>query len=412
MNKHTILGISDYGVSGIAESLNCPLMHWHEQGHTIYHLALGYNGICSSVDPKLYPWRERLIPIQPGNDHTKFGQLQIRQALEISKADTIITSFDVWMCNYLMQPSTAPFLDEETRKVLSHQNRKFSHILYYPIDGAIKGRYLPLGMEESICGADIPITYSNFSQNLMKTNFNVDIPMIPISHDQNIFKPMDKKECRRKMHLPEDCFLIGNVGTNQYRKCWGDFFDGVIPFAKKHDNVYILPFTTWGQMIMGGCEVKDFVYKSGLEERIIDPSGIVGRLSAEGMAILYNCFDVLILCTVGEGAGLPPLRARACGVPALVSDNTSNTEFTAHEIERIKIRAKYYDNFGSNLERYLTDTDDLQEKLEKLYNNPNLRMHVGQLGIEKMRQYEKDKVMPAWDAILDSIPVRNEEVVQ
>ena len=409
MKKKSILAISDFGTSGIAESLRHQLTHWHNNGNIIWHLALGYTGVAENVDKKLYPWRERLIPILPGSDRTKFGQLQIKNALEMSKADVVITSFDVWMCNYLMQPDTDQSIDDATKKMLTHQNRTFTHILYYPIDGLQQNKYLPVGMEESICGADIPITYSNFSQNAMQTNFNISVPMIPIAHDPNVFKPLDKKECRRQLHLDENSFIISQVGTNQYRKCFGDFMDAVVPFAKAHDDVLICPFTTWDQMIMGGSDLKSHIYKSGLQDRIIDPSHLVGRLSDDGMSIFYNSLDVLTLVTVGEGAGLPPLRARACGVPALVSNNTSNTEFIGHPFEGIKLRGKYYDNFGSNLERYLTDTDDLREKLEVLYGNLAFRHEVGQAGLAHMRQFEIDKIMPLWDDVLNSIPDRKEE---
>jgi glycosyltransferase involved in cell wall biosynthesis len=409
IKKKTILAISDFGVSGISESARLPLYHWHEQGHTVFHLALGYNGICSSVDRTLYPWAERLIPIQPNSDRTKFGQLQIKNALEISKADIVFSTFDVWMTSYICQPDTDQFLDEATKKVLTHQNRNFSHIMLYPIDGAQEGRYLPLGIEESILGSDVPVTYSKFSQNLMKTNFNIEIPMIPIPHNPDIYKPMDKAECRRKMHLKEDAFIVGMVATNQYRKSWGEFFEGTVPFAKQHNDVMICPWTTWDQQIMGGADIKTFIYKSGLQDRIIDPSQLMGRMSDEGMAIFYNCLDVLVLTSVGEGCGLPPLRARACGVPALVSNNTSNTEFFGHPFEGIKLRGKYFDNFGSNLERYLTDTDDLREKLEILYSDLAFRHEVGQAGLAHMRQFEIDKIMPLWDDVLNSIPDRTEE---
>ncbi len=408
--KHKILALSDFGVSGISESAIGPLKHWHEQGYEIFHLALGFNGISAGVDERLYPWRNRLMPVNPGSEATKFGQLQIKNALEISQADVLLTTFDVWMCAYISQPENATNLDEATRKVLSHQHRKFHHIMLYPIDGAQQNKYLPLGMEESILGADTPITYSKFSQNLMKTNFNIEVPYIPIAHDPKIFKPMDKKECRRQLYLKEDGFYCAMVGTNQYRKLFGDFFDGAVPFAKAHDDVYLIPFTTWDMQILGGTDIKSHVYKSGIGDRIIDPSNLVGKLSAEGMSMFYNAMDVIVLCTVGEGAGLPPLRARACGVPALVSGNTSNIEFAGHQFELIKNRGKYYDNFGSNLERYLTDTNDLREKLETLYNNPSFRHEVGQAGLAHMKQFEVDNVMPAWDKILDNIPDRTEEV--
>ena len=408
MSKHVILGLSDYGTSGIGESLRLPLTHFHNQGHEIWHLALGYTGVAASVDRNLYPWADRLIPVYPNSDSTKFGQIQIRQALETSKADVIFTSFDCWMVDWLSRPDENPTLDAATKQVLSHQNRKFSHIMYYPIDGLQQNKYLPLGIEEGILGADYPVTYSNFSQNAMQDNFNITVPMIPIPHDPNVFRPLNKKECRRKMHLDENAFIVAMVGTNQYRKCFSEFFEAVVPFAKAHNDVLICPFTTWGQ-IMGGTDIKTHIYKSGIQDRMIDPSNLVGRLSDEGMAIFYNALDVLCLVTVGEGAGLPPLRARACGVPALVSDNTSNVQFVGHDFERIKLRGKYFDNFGSNLERYLTDTDDLREKLEVLYGNLAFRHEVGQAGLEHMRQFEIDKIMPLWDDVLNSIPDRTEE---
>lgn len=410
--KKIILGLSDFGTSGISESVRYPLIHWHNQGHEIWHLALGYTGTSAGVDSRLYPWKERLIPIMPKSEQTKFGQNDIRAALEMSKAEVIFGGFDIWMQNYIMQPSTSPFLDEPTKEILSHQKRKFTHIMYFPIDGSVQGKYLPLGMDESICGADIPITYSKYSQELIKNNINIDIPFIPIPHDPNIFKPMDKKECRKRMNFPEDGFIVGMVGTNQYRKTWGEFFDGVVPFAKQHKDVFIAPWTTWTHQIMGGAEIRDFVYRSGIQDRIIDPTANIGRLSDEGMAMLYNCFDVLVLTTVGEGCGLPPLRARACGVPALVSDNTSNTEFTGHPLELLKLRGKYFDNFGSNLERYLTDTNDLREKLELLYNNPALRKEVGDAGLERMKEMEFKNVMPMWDEVLNSIPGHEDEVLK
>lgn len=409
MKKHTILALSDFGTSGISESARLPLYHFHDQGHLIFHLVLGYNGICSTVDPKLYPWRERLLPIHPTNDHTKFGQLQIKQALEIAKPSIVFSTFDIWMTDYIGRPENSLFLDNDTKKVLSHQNRKFSHLLYFPIDGAQEGKYLPLGMEESICGADFPVTYSQFSRDLIKNNINVEVPFIPIPHDPKVYLPRDKKECRRKMGIHEDAFIVGMVGTNQYRKDWGAFFEAVVPFAQAHEDVLIFPYTTWGQQIMGGSDIQAHIYRSGLQDRMINPSNLVGRIDDEGMSMMYNILDVLVLATIGEGCGLPPLRARACGVPALVTNHTSNTEFMGHEFEKVKVKAKYYDNFGSNLERYLTDTDDLREKLETLYNNATLRTEIGQAGLAHMKQFEVNNVMPLWDDLLESIPDREEK---
>lgn len=403
MKKKTILAISDFGSSGISESIRAPLMHWHQEGHLIYHMCLGYNGCSSSISQEIYPWRERLIPIIPRHPEAKFGSSEIRMALELSKAEIVFTSFDLWMVNYLTQPDKYPHLDNETRKILSPQHRKFQHICYFPIDGAVEGKYLPMGMEEMICGTDIPVTYSKFSQELISKNINIDIPMIPISHDPDVFQQRDKIEARKMMNLPLDGFYVGMVATNQYRKHWGEFFEAVVPFAQMYKNVYIVPWTTWDLKIMGGAEIREFIYRSGLQDRVVDPNMLVGKLSDMGMASMYNALDVCVLATNGEGCGLPPLRARACGVPGLVSNHTSNTEFTGHHLERIPVAGYYNDPFGSNLRRYTTNIEVLMDRLNKLYQNEKLRKDVGDAGIRKMREYEKDVVNPLWDNLLEQV---------
>ena len=44
------------------------------------------------------------------------------------------------------------------------------------------------------------------------------------------------------------------------------------------------------------------------------------------MANLYNCMDVFVLPTAGEGFGIPTVEAMACGVPICVTNYTTGYE--------------------------------------------------------------------------------------
>jgi len=405
MKPLRILALLDFGTTGISESLRLPLVHWHEQGHEIWQLALGYNGWGARLERTMYPWADRMLPIFGVSPEERFGQRVIANALDMAKPDIIISALDVWMVSYLAQPEITPYLDERTREMLSHAKRNFKHIAYFPVDGAVSGQFLPVGMDEVIAGFDFPLTYSRYAHNVIKRSMSIDVPFIPIAHDPEMYKPRDRDEARKQLglNLPDKSFVIGMVATNQYRKLWGEFFEAVIPLAKKYPDIKVLPWTTWGAKILGGSEIAELVYQSGIQSQIINPTEMVGGMSDEGMAQLYATMNVLVLTTVGEGAGLPPLRARACGIPALVSDNTSNTEFCGHEFDRVPVRGTFHDPFGSNIERYLTDVDELRNRLETLYLDSVKYREVAIAGIEEMRQYEKDKVIPKWDAVLEEV---------
>lgn len=399
-----IMGLSDYGHTGINESLRPLLRHWHEAGHEIWHMVLGFNGWTSCADPDEYPYRERLLRII-GDDSpaTRFGQGCLPQAVKITQPDVVISAFDIWMVRYLTQPH----LDNAV-KALGHaeyvglDTRAFKHIMYFPIDGLLENKYLPRGLDEMIAGADVPVTYSRFAQDAVLRDTGIEIPFIPIAHDPNVYRPGDKRAARERLNLPQDKFIVGMVATNQYRKLWGEFFEAAGAFARNHSDVLLLPWTTWTMQINGGFDIEDLVYRNGVEEQTINPGEHIGSFKDEQMADLYRAMDVCVLTTVGEGAGLPPIRARACGTPALVSDNTSNTEFTAHEFERIPSRVTRLDN-GSNIARFATDTKVLFERLERLYADRKLLEEIGDCGAEAMQQYSTARVLPQWDALLEAL---------
>jgi glycosyltransferase involved in cell wall biosynthesis len=397
----TILSLGDYGATGLADSVRPQLHTWHQRGAEIWQLVHGYNGWCGGVNRNDYPWAERILPIFGQNaQEMRFGASLLHEAVKLSQADFVVTGLDIWMTAYLSMPEHPMFgLSNDAIDILRHERRRFKHVAYIPIDGAVGGRHLPDGMADVVRGYDVPVTYSRFGQQILK-NEGIDVPFIPIAHDPQHFHPGSKNEARKKLNLPVDKFIIAMVGTNQYRKQWGVFFDAASRLAKAHSDVLIIPWTTWNAKILGGAEIGPLIARSGVGEQVVNPGAAVGSLPDVDMGNFYRAIDLLCLVTIGEGAGLPPIRARACGTPALVSDNTSNTEFAADPRELIPCNGKMYDPIGSNLERYLTDPDALYERMEEFYASKDLRLEVGNKGAVAMQQYEVKNVMKLWDELL------------
>ena len=231
----TVLALGDYGHTGLAESVAPQLHTWHERGHEIWQLVSGYDGWVCDVSREAYPWAERILPIF-GSDPIAagYGRTTLARAVVRSQADVLLTGLDIWMTAYLSDPANARFgLDNAAIGVLGHATRRFKHVAYIPIDGAVGNTRLPEGLAEVVRGYDVPVTYSRYGQQILK-NEGLDVPFIPIAHDPRYIHPGSREEARKALNVPQDKFVVAMIATNQYRKHWGVFIEAASARATAH----------------------------------------------------------------------------------------------------------------------------------------------------------------------------------
>ena len=98
---------------------------------------------------------------------------------------------------------------------------------------------------------------------------------------------------------------------------------------------------------------------------------LTGVVSQQELLSLVGHADALIMPSLYEGFGLPPLEAMAAGIPALVARATSLPEVCGDA-------ALYFDPFRK---------EDLAEKLLMIASDPHLRTQLRELGIEHSKRF-------------------------
>ena len=177
---------------------------------------------------------------------------------------------------------------------------------------------------------DYGISMARYGQIGLKQDFNLDTTYIPHGVDTNLFKPIMKPKYGSEDK--PDAFIVGCVARNQHRKNIPRLVKGFAQFVKQNnlspDQAKLILHMDWNDAM--GWKFPDFATYYGVEDYLMPPlMGVLDHgeaISEEDMANLYNCMDVFVLPTGGEGFGIPTLEAMSCGVPVCATNYTTSYE--------------------------------------------------------------------------------------
>lgn len=239
------------------------------------------------------------------------------------------------------------------------------------------------------------------------------------------FMPMNKEEIRdeleKKYGIPNDSFLIINVGANVGPRkeiplammTFSRLVKKLIKEGEKpphffiHTNAhgnyprsYDLPM--WRSML-------------GMEKYIHFPeyNPIISPVSNTRLAMIHSAGDVYWQNSVAEGFGLPEYEAMACGIPPICPRNSAQTEIIEGRGPRrgwlvdsvpedIYVQIPVY---VPQLPTYpVPNQRSALVKLEEAYYNPDLRKEYGLAARKYIEKYHNwDLIMSKWFRTLDSI---------
>lgn len=255
-----------------------------------------------------------------GSGSDRYSRDSVREDLDRSGADWVISLYDVWVYTDRLQD---PF-------------KGLTNVMgWVPVD-----HYpTPLSLYEWL-SEHSAIAMSQFGYDCLRATSEgfaiagkqpFPVTYAPHAIDDE-FVPRESR-FREFIDVPADAYLVGivaaNNGTKVYdRKGFSDMAHALGPFMRRHPDAYVYLHTL--QTTFDGIDIPRLLEFTGVDAdrlRWADQYAIKKQeISGEQMSHIYSAFDVLLATSRGEGFGIPVIEAQACGVPVIASNWTAQAE--------------------------------------------------------------------------------------
>jgi glycosyltransferase involved in cell wall biosynthesis len=176
----------------------------------------------------------------------------------------------------------------------------------------------------------VPIAMSRFGESMLS---RLDPLYVPHGVDTTVYKPLDRKAVRAEAGVPDDAFLVGMVAANKgrpSRKCFAEALQAFARFAEGHENAHLFMHTIMNGSLAHGENLPALIEACGIPaDRVMVADQyrvLFDPFPPSSMAKIYSTLDVLLNPSMGEGFGICPLEAQACGIPVIVTDFSAMRE--------------------------------------------------------------------------------------
>lgn len=200
--------------------------------------------------------------------------------------------------------------------------------------------------------------------------FNInDVAVIRNGIDFNRFRkiPETKEEIRQKLGIPEDAYVIGQIGRFAYQKNPEFTIKVFNELLKKKGNSYLLLIGRGKQE----KELRKYVLDLGISDKVLF------LIERSDVPQLLKAMDVFVFPSRFEGFGIVLIEAQTVGVYCVTSDNIPVQAYQSKNITRLSLndpiemwteailtRKPNIEDYG-NLDDY--DMNKEIKHLEKLY---------------------------------------------
>jgi glycosyltransferase involved in cell wall biosynthesis len=339
-------------------------------------LGLNYRG-----DPHAYPYP--IYAAAPGGDALGVGRLVFM--CDLVKPDVVVLQNDPW---------NIPGYVNQLRQKLSSGEYAFPEHAAIPLVGIVAVDGVNC-MGDALNGLSHAIFWTEFGQQEARAGgFKGFSSVVSLGVDQSIYKPKNQLEARKARRIPDefkDVFIVGNVNRNQLRKRWDLTLRYFARWIKEHSiqdaylYLHTAPTGDWGCDIVRMAKYYDVLDRVML----VTPSTFYGAEESE-MCDTYNCFDVQLTTTQGEGFGLTTFEGMACGVPQIVPDWSALGELCKNAAMVLPCPTTYTGT--TNVIGGVMDEQSCMHSLQALYENVALRKVLQKDGLKRVREPRFDWV--------------------
>jgi glycosyltransferase involved in cell wall biosynthesis len=129
-----------------------------------------------------------------------------------------------------------------------------------------------------------------------------------------------------------------------------------------------------GDLVLSGIAMQSRkVFRAGIEKAGLGETvKVLGYLPFDELPYLYNLARILVFPSLFEGFGIPMLEAMACGCPVACSNATALPEVVGEA-------GILFDP---------TSPEDMAEKLWSVWNHPEKRQSMRELGLERVNSFQ------------------------
>ena len=181
-----------------------------------------------------------------------------------------------------------------------------------------------------------------------------------------------KSELRAKYEIPENAFVYGYVGRINADKGLNELITAFSEISKKIPNAYLV--------MVGMVDDTNPITDKNMDIAKSSKNIIMtGNVPKETVYKHMAMFDVLVHPTYREGFGMVLQEAMGVEIPIITTDVPGPSEVIENNISGILCQAQ--------------DPKDLQNKMELLFENPELRENFVKAGKERAEKYFDRPIM-------------------
>jgi glycosyltransferase involved in cell wall biosynthesis len=221
--------------------------------------------------------------------------------------------------------------------------------------------------------------------------------------DTTHIRHIPKMLARQNLGLPKDIFIFTSMNRNIPRKRLDILIMSFVKLIVRFPMKPIFMLVVGDKGDKGGYALFDIFARelklSGVSLEMFGNRLLITTTNTcykdDDINLLYNCGDVGISCSEGEGFGLCTFEQMMLGIPQIAPEINGHTEYCNEDNSQlIKPKVRYYIPQALNVvtgEACVVDTDDVSKAMERYVFDEDLRTLHGKKAKEKVSEYTWNK---------------------
>jgi glycosyltransferase involved in cell wall biosynthesis len=200
---------------------------------------------------------------------------------------------------------------------------------------------------------ELAVSYCNLSDHVFAPSESImdllirrgvsetPVTVMPTGVDVERFGGGDGSQIRKKLHMPEDAFVVGHLGRLAPEKNLPFLTEAVATFLKRHDTAHFV--------VVGAgpteAEMQEIFAREGLAERL----HLMGVLENQPLVDALAAMDVFAFASRSETQGMVLTEAMAAGVPVVALDAPGTREVVENWVNGRLLETQSIDGFVAAL---------------------------------------------------------------